>query len=64
MVSGSVKKQPVLIEICDDEETSMWYDDDKRPSNPSISGEQGMDSCVLLFEVLKGFIIAIDVLVA
>ncbi|KAK3140426.1 hypothetical protein QOZ80_5AG0400840 [Eleusine coracana subsp. coracana] len=41
---GSVKKQPVLIEICDDEETSIWYDDDKKPSDPSISGEQGGES--------------------
>jgi hypothetical protein len=50
--AGSVKKQPVLIEICDDEEISMWYDDNE-PLNPSSSGEPGMDSCML--EVLAKF---------
>lgn len=46
-MSGSVKKQPVVIEICDDEETSMWCDDDDKKlilkSNPSSIGEPGMD---------------------
>ncbi|TVU03175.1 hypothetical protein EJB05_51307, partial [Eragrostis curvula] len=41
---GSAKKQPILIEICDDEETSMWCDDDINPSNPSSSGELGAES--------------------
>ncbi|TVU16893.1 hypothetical protein EJB05_32896, partial [Eragrostis curvula] len=41
---GSAKKQPILIEICDDEETSMWCDGDINPSNPSSSGELGAES--------------------
>jgi hypothetical protein len=52
MVSGSVKKQPDLIEICDDEEVSTWYDDNE-PLNPSSSGKPGMYSCML--EVLAKF---------
>ncbi|XP_062231065.1 mitotic spindle checkpoint protein MAD1-like isoform X2 [Phragmites australis] len=47
--AGSVKKQPVVIEICDDEETSMWCDDDDKKlilkSNPSSIGEPEGESC-------------------
>uniref|UniRef100_K3ZA35 Uncharacterized protein n=1 Tax=Setaria italica TaxID=4555 RepID=K3ZA35_SETIT len=46
--TGGAKKQPVFIEICDDEDTCMWCDDDgEKPSlisNDSGSGEPGISS--------------------
>ncbi|CAN6330948.1 unnamed protein product [Urochloa humidicola] len=44
------KKEPVFIEICDDEDTCMWHDDDDdgKPSlipNNSGSEEPGNESC-------------------
>ncbi|RCV15752.1 hypothetical protein SETIT_3G083100v2 [Setaria italica] len=46
--TGGAKKQPVFIEICDDEDTCMWCDDDgEKPSlisNDSGSGEPGSES--------------------
>ncbi|OEL26314.1 hypothetical protein BAE44_0012667 [Dichanthelium oligosanthes] len=48
--AGGTKKQPVVIEICDDEDTCLWCDDDdvEQPSlksNDSGSGEPGGESC-------------------
>ncbi|CAL4903543.1 unnamed protein product [Urochloa decumbens] len=51
----AAKKEPVFIELCDDEDTCMWYDDnddeddddddDEKPSNDFGSGEPGSESC-------------------
>ncbi|XP_066368283.1 uncharacterized protein [Miscanthus floridulus] len=40
------KKQPVVLEICDDEDACIWCDDDEKPSpksNALGSGEQGSE---------------------
>lgn len=47
VISGGANKQPAVIEICDDEDTCMWYDDGEKlslKSNDSGSGEPGMSS--------------------
>ncbi|CAN6335910.1 unnamed protein product [Urochloa humidicola] len=45
----AAKKEPVFIELCDDEDTCMWYDedddDDEKASNDFGSGEPGSESC-------------------
>ncbi|PAN16602.1 hypothetical protein PAHAL_3G070900 [Panicum hallii] len=44
--AGGAEKQPIFIEIRDDEDTCMWYDDDEKPSlisNDSGSGEPGSE---------------------
>ncbi|KAJ1262470.1 hypothetical protein BS78_09G110200 [Paspalum vaginatum] len=49
--TGGTKKQPAIIEIFDDEDTTMWYDDDEKPSlqsNVGNSGEPGSGSCKFL----------------
>jgi mitotic spindle assembly checkpoint protein MAD1 len=49
IIPGGAEKQPIFIEIRDDEDTCMWYDDDEKPSlisNDSGSGEPGMCSCL------------------
>lgn len=47
VISGGPKKQPVVIEICDDEDACIWCDDDEKPSLKSDalgSGEPGTGS--------------------
>ncbi|RLN27619.1 mitotic spindle checkpoint protein MAD1-like [Panicum miliaceum] len=44
--AGGAEKQPIFIEIRDDEDTCMWCDDDEKPSlitNDSGSGEPGSE---------------------
>ena len=49
VITGGAKKQPIFIEIRDEEDTCLWCDDDVKSSlipNDSGSGELGMFSCL------------------
>jgi len=49
VIPGGAKKQPIFIEIRDEEDTCLWCDDDVKSSlipNDSGSGEPGMFSCL------------------
>ena len=64
VITGGAKKQPIFIEIRD-EDTCLWCDDDVKSSlipNDSGSGEPGMHVFMSLIKYRKGFDIDIYLL--
>ena len=65
VITGGAKKQPIFIEIRDDEDTCMSCNDNEKPSLISYdsgSGEPGMHVFMSLIKYRKGFDIDIYLL--